>query len=216
MNSGTIRTSGTYVPDFAYDVFVRFAHLDNRRFGPRPPWVTCLVHELETYIQVQLGTRKKPAIFFDERGNVEGGRPLKSELARSAAAAATFLAITSPAYVDKESWALYELRAFQRSQSADRRIFPIEFLPIDHDHEYPGALGGLVRPKFWAENKDRIPAPFSPKSQPLCQKLWNLCYQMGCHLKSMRASRIGDVPSLSAHRVPKSPANASSVIISES
>ena len=193
MDSGTIgrHVGGTaYVPGFAYDVFVSFAHLDNRRFGPRPPWVTWFVRDLDTCIRMQLGTRKELAIFFDSRGGVESGTPLATELARSAGSAATFLAVTSPAYVDKDSWALDELRAFEDSRRTDQRIFPIELLPVDGADGYPSALRDLMRFNFWTENRERIPVPIPPRSQALCQRLLTLSNQMARHLKQMRDARM--------------------------
>src|SRR5262249_39496292 len=160
------------------DVRVSFAFLDNQRLGPRPPWVTTLVRDLDTCIRMQLGCRKDLAICFDGYGSIENGQPLASQLVRSARDAATLLAITSPAYVHAESWGLVELQAFEQSRQSDQRIFPIEFLPLDRDDDYPPALRHLARLKFWKETEDRIPVPVAPKSQALCQRLLPLGHQI--------------------------------------
>jgi hypothetical protein len=182
----------TYLPGFMYAIFVSFAHLDNQRFGAsRPPWVTCFVRELDKSIRMLLGTRTDLTIFFDGHGSLEAGRPFAHELARSAGSSAVFLAITSPAYVNEDSWALDELRAFKDAGREGQRIFPIELLPLDDERDYPPAVRELARFKFWATNRDRVPVPIPPKSEAFHHKVWGLADQMQRHLKYMRDAHAG-------------------------
>jgi hypothetical protein len=165
------------------------AHIDNQPVGSRPPWVNCFVRDLATNLRMRLGTRDDLTIHFDGHGSIQGGRPLDRELVRSARAAAVFVAITSPAYVDPRSRGLDELRAFARTKQADRRIFPVELLPLDNESDYPPELQGLTRFKFWTFTNDRVAVPIPPKTEALFEKLSSLADQMRRHLKQMRDNR---------------------------
>jgi hypothetical protein len=177
--------------DLAYDVFVSFAYTDNQRFGTTsPPWVDRFVGQLEKTIQQQLG-KKDVDIFFD-RYSLEAGRPLASELVRCAGSSAIFVAITSPSYVNEDSWCLDELRAFEkagrRAGRSDQRIFPIELLPLDDEEHYPAVVRKLTRSQFWRPTtRDRVPAPIRPDTRAFYERVWGLGDQIARHLKSMRS-----------------------------
>jgi hypothetical protein len=159
-------------------------------FAALPLCARSFVRDLEICIRMLLGCRTELAICFDGYGSVKNGLPLAGQFIRSARDAATFLAITSPPYVDAESWGLKELQEYEASRQGDQRIFPIERLPLDRDDEYPPALRHLARFKFWTETADRIPVPVPPKSQALCQRLLPLGHQISRHLKQMRLDRL--------------------------
>jgi hypothetical protein len=182
----------TYVPGFTYDLFASFAHLDNRPSGPRPLWVSCFVRDLAICIQMLLGVRDGISIFFDGNGSLQAGGHLANDLIRSAQGTATFLAITSPAYLAKDSWGIKELEAFAKANCGGLRVFPVEFLPSIND--YPPPLGQLKRLQFWRENNERVPIPLPRRSQAYCDGIFNLANQICCHLKEMRTAREALVP----------------------
>jgi TIR domain len=179
-----------YVPGFAFDVFVSFAHADNQPFGRRPAWVTAFVKELNTYLQ--LYCRNKCSIFFDPQGTVRIGKPLAHELAQNAGNSATFIPVTSPNYVDPESWGLDELKAFAEAGRNGQRIFPIELLPLEGRRQYPPPIDGLTRHIFWSHMDDLVPFMMSPKTATGERKIIGLGRQVQLHLQEMRNLLNGD------------------------
>jgi TIR domain len=171
------------VPGFAFDVFVSFAHADNQPFAGRPAWVTAFVKELNTYLGYYF--RGRCSFFFDQRGSVQIGKPLPSELAQCAGNSAVFIAITSPNYVDPQSWGLDELNAFAVPGRDGQRIFPIELLPLESRREYPLALRELTRFKFWEPSEAQAPDMISLKSKKGREKIIGLGWQVKLHLEEM-------------------------------
>ena len=70
---------------------------------------------------------------------LEFGLKLDGAMMENARSAATFVAVTSPAYVAEGSWTIRELAAFEEATAAAGRIFAIEHYPLDRPEDYPPA-----------------------------------------------------------------------------
>ncbi len=168
-----------YAPDFANDVFVSFAHLDNQRIGGNPRWVSAFARDLETCLRMRLGARHGLAVFFDE--SPESGRHLEEALVERASRSAVFVAVTSPSYVARDSWGLTELRAFMDGPRPGKRLFPIEFLPLDGESEYPAEVRDRTRFRFWRMSP--APTPLSSRSAAYGASIQDFSDQVRKHLK---------------------------------
>jgi hypothetical protein len=94
-----------YVPNCRCDVFVSFAHLDDVAIGNSPPWVTAFVADLKKALRMRLGVREDDGlkVYFTGHSSLETGVHLEQALMENASSSATFVAVTSPAYVVDDS-----------------------------------------------------------------------------------------------------------------
>src|SRR5262249_42062484 len=91
---------------------------------------------------------------------------------------------------NEDSWCLVELRDFEEARRRDqrKRIFPIEFLPLDDHNDYPAAVQKLTRSQFWRLTQDRVPIPIRPGTSAFDDCVWGLGGQIARHLKCMRTA----------------------------
>lgn len=178
-----------YVPECKCDVFVSFAHLDDVGIGSSPPWVSAFAADLKKVLRMRLGARDDTglSVYFTGHSSLEAGINLEEALTENAAAAATFVAVTSPAYVSEGAWPLRELGAFLRGSDGARRIFAIEHSPLDRNDDYPPPLRDLKRMPFWQLHPHReVPVTFTVGSEIYVQALFDLAEQIRRELKMLR------------------------------
>jgi hypothetical protein len=90
-----------FVPDHQLDVFVSYAHVDDRPFldAPGPErsagWVGTLVRHLKNELAQKIGRDEAFAVWFDTH-NLRGNDTLTVEIAMRLQLSATLLAILSP------------------------------------------------------------------------------------------------------------------------
>lgn len=137
-----------YTTGFEYDVFISYAAVDDIEpvADNGRGWVTMFVRNLEMVLASRLGGREKLRIYFDRR-NLGGNHELQ-ELLEAAGRSALFLAITSPAYSERE-WTRRELETFLKGAPDSQRLFAAEYLPLDPGETYPQPLSERRRMKFW-------------------------------------------------------------------
>lgn len=137
------------------DVFVSYAHLDNRPlYTGGQGWVT----EFHRLLEIRLGELlgKKPRIYRDEKlaGNDEFG----SELIDRLVSAPLFLSIMTPPYINSQ-WCARELQAFcdamLKRPSAGNKLplFKVLKTPVAPDKQ-PPAVQSCLGFKFYTEHPD--------------------------------------------------------------
>ncbi len=190
----------SYVPASRCDVFVSFANVDDRPISGQPPWVTTFASDLKTYLHKALGVRSDEGLkmFFTGHGSLEAGLDLADELEKNASSTATFIAVTSPAYVEPGSWTMKEFETFQTTMSGGR-VFVIELAPLDSEDEYPAPIRKLTRMPFWEKVPHRsITVTMPPASDSYLQTLIDLGEQIRRQLKKMRAEAAQAQPATPA------------------
>ena len=109
-------------------------------------WISLFVQHLEMVLASRLGGREKLRIYFDRR-NLGGNHDLQ-EILDAVSKSAIFIAITSPAYSERD-WTRRELETFTRESRDARRLFAVEYLPLDEGERQPEPLDPRKRLKFW-------------------------------------------------------------------
>ena len=122
-----------YVPGFAHDVFVSYAH------GPKPlagfrgmrsdfisKWTQSLVDDLSSQLDVFLGTKdqkRRVSIWMDPA--LDGNHPLSKSINAKIKESALFLVVMSQFYLDSP-WCLDELKWFSDHVGSNDRIFVVK------------------------------------------------------------------------------------------
>ena len=89
----------TYVPGFAHDIFVSYAHgppMSGRRVDLMSDWTHSFVDDLQSQLDVLLGTKdqkRRVSIFIDRA--LDGNRPLSEGLTAKAKQSALLLVVMS-------------------------------------------------------------------------------------------------------------------------
>ncbi|MEM7075763.1 MAG: toll/interleukin-1 receptor domain-containing protein [Pseudomonadota bacterium] len=180
-------------PGFKHDIFVSYAHTDNKAGASGTKWVSQFVTYLGTSIQQRLGCGDDLRIYFDQRDL--SGDHLVDDLVREVQQSAIFLAVSSPSYVARE-WTRRELDAFTGLQDHEDRLFAVEMLPLDRPEDYPRALHAKPRAHFWhvIEEESRAPLTLDPQldQRTFVQKLIKLSAQIRDKLIDLRERQPDD------------------------
>src|SRR5580704_8180808 len=192
ISSITDRGDGmAYTTGFEYDVFISYAAVDDREpVGENGQgWVTTFVRNLEMVLASRLAGREKLRIYFDRR-NLGGNHEL-TELPEAVGKSALFLAITSPAYSDRE-WTRRELDTFLKGSPDSLRLFVAEYLPLDAGETHPDPLNDRKRLKFWDvdEMSSFAAIPMTPKGQPFRNRIHDLADQIKRQLVAINTAEI--------------------------
>jgi hypothetical protein len=178
-----------YTTGFEYDVFISYAAVDDiEPVGDNGRgWVTMFVQNLEMVLASRLAGREKLRIYFDRR-NLRGNHQLQ-ELPDAVGKSALFLAITSPAYAERE-WTKRELDAFLKGSPDSLRLFAAEYLPLDAGETYPHPLNDRKRLKFWDvdEMSSFAAMPLALKSNLLRNRIHDLAHQIKQQLVAINAA----------------------------
>lgn len=160
-----------YAADFEHDIFISYARGSDAEENPETHgWVTEFFRALEGALKVRIAQPEKLRVFFDRRSL--GANFMLDEILAAARSSAVFVAITSTAYVSRD-WPLKELAAFGAAAAKgppraapeaqpSRRLFAVEYLPLDDGENYPELLAHHNRPAFW-----KLDDPHSSVSLPM-------------------------------------------------
>jgi TIR domain len=134
-----------YVPGFQHDVFISYAHGDDR------DWINRFLDSLKAATKQRLG---READFWIDTDDLRKSRDFTKEIPDSVRASAVFLLLASPSYIRSEYCVLKEAKAFGETIATRRaRFSEVEFanekfvlrcpiLPVeDNEHWrlFPGA-----------------------------------------------------------------------------
>jgi hypothetical protein len=180
-----------YAAGFEYDVFVSYAAVDDMEpVGDNGRgWVSLFVQNLEIVLASRLGGREKLRIYFDRR-NLGGNHHLE-ELVDAVQKSAIFIAITSPAYSQRE-WTRRELETFLKCSPDSRRLFAIEYLPLDPGEQYPPPLEERSRMKFWdVDDVSSLAAmPLTTKDHAFRSRIHDAADQIKRQLVAINAAEV--------------------------
>lgn len=103
-----------YVPGYAHDVFISYAHGDDRE------WIALLVARLEPALKQRLGI--KPVVWIDDE-KLRASRDFSEEIPDSVRSSVTFLLLTSPTYIRSQYCVEQECRTFEGTIGPKRARF---------------------------------------------------------------------------------------------
>jgi hypothetical protein len=95
-----------YVPGFQHDVFVSYAHGDDRE------WINRFLDRLKPAIKQRLGSE---ATFWIDEDDLRKSRDFRKEIPASVKSSAVFLLLASPTYIRSEYCVFEECRTFQQT-----------------------------------------------------------------------------------------------------
>ena len=126
-----------YVPGFQYDIFVSYAHGDNRL------WIERFIDRLKSEIKPRLGV--EPAIWIDD-DNLRRERDFRLEIPETVEHSAVFLLLPSPSYIRSSYCVREECAAFRRTLAARRERFNAK--------EFANSLFAFCCPILAVENNE--------------------------------------------------------------
>ena len=103
-----------YIPGFDHDVFISYAHGDDRE------WINRLIDRLKLWLKQRLGT--EPSIWIDKH-DLRSSRDFNKEIPASVRSSAVFVLLTSPSYVRSEYCVSEECRTFRDTLSTRQTRF---------------------------------------------------------------------------------------------
>jgi len=198
---GQRATTMAYVAEFENDLFVSYAHLDDR---PLPPiekgWVTQLMAALRAELGSRLGCGDS-TIWRDVQ--LEGNQPVTSEIIGAVRSSAVLILVLSPGYLASE-WCRRERNEFLRFAKAEPgRVFVVERLPVDRK-EKPPELQDLNGYQFWEVAREGKPARTLGTPQPRTEeqeyydRVVDLAVGLAKQLKKMRTQGVPDAARVAA------------------
>jgi len=179
----------TYIPNYQYDIFVSYAHVDNQPFaGAEKGWVTTLIKDLKNFLGKKLGRSDAYSLWLDNE--LRGNSAVTPHTVEQLENTAILVLILSPGYLASD-WCNLELEIFlAKIGDNNGRVFVVE-----HDvvTERPPQLNDLRGYQFWIRDdagKSRIlavPKP-NPETEPeYYQLLDDLARELTDKLKALKA-----------------------------
>ncbi len=126
-----------YVPGFQHDIFISYAHGDNRQ------WVERFLDRLKSEIKPRLGI--EPVTWVDDE-KLRRDRDFQREIPDSVEHSAVFLLLPSPTYIRSRYCVEEECAAFRRTLEARRQRFQTK--------EFANSLFALCCPILAVENNE--------------------------------------------------------------
>lgn len=199
------------VPEFEHDVFVSYAHDDNKRptgtlaqYG----WVTALAHNLNAG-----AGRLQKNLFIDHQ--LKPGDAFGEHLRRKVERSALLLIFLSQNYAESR-WCGMELEHFLKTHVDDpdkpRQVFVVEICPYESLPLVPDNIAklrnALIHAKFWYQTADhpfsRVAGDPSPRENDYGGYYWlqrdKLCDALDTRLHDLKLARIS--PSSKPLEVP--------------
>jgi hypothetical protein len=181
-----------FVPGFKHDVFVSYAHVDNRKFGREVGWVEILVENLREALPQKL-KRGQPDVWRDPR--LSSHEPFAEEIREAVTQAATLLVVLSESYLTSD-WCGQELALFleaaKQTGGAKGRIFLLRLDRLEPD-SWPEPFHGLLGQKFFEQptvdapaRTLGTPAADDPGQKLYFQRLDDLSGELGSKLLQMK------------------------------
>ncbi|MBX3576192.1 MAG: toll/interleukin-1 receptor domain-containing protein [Rhizobiaceae bacterium] len=171
-----------FVEGYEYDIFVSYAAVDDGDAG----WVTTFVEKLTNVLGSRLGGLDRFAIFFDRR-NLSANHQIDPEILGAIDRSALFLAVTSTAYAVRD-YPLKEFAQFMRQDPDLKRLFAVEYLPLDEDETFPATLQTHKRMSFWRRNETTSTAakPLPTNSETFIERIHDVADAIKRQLKTIR------------------------------
>ena len=134
--------------NFARQVFISYAHLDNQPLGAdQTGWVSLFHTTLQTLLSQRLGSVAD--IWRDDK--LHGNDDFSDEILDQLAGTAVFVSILTPRYL-KSDWCKREIRSFCQQAEAGHsltvgnkaRVIKVLKLPVEEGSELPPVVGRLL------------------------------------------------------------------------
>lgn len=147
---------------FEYDVFISYAHLDDRSpTGDAKGWIDLLYQRLSVMLSQALGEEVR--VWRDER-SLQGNDELGGAISEGVTRSLLFVPVVSPRYV-KSDWCQRELRAFHESTARGgaaagpgfrKRVFKVKKTPLLEPQRKlePEFIGNLTGYEFYGEDEE--------------------------------------------------------------
>ena len=158
------------------DIFVSYAHVDNKPFDNPQGWVDSFVKRLSLRLEQLIG--KEPAVWRDTR--LQGNEYFAGSIGDGISSTLLLLSIISPRYVNSD-WCRGELKEFCRRavQTGDAsagnlsRVFKVVKTHVD-EADMPEELQGLLGYHFYDFDERGRPREFRPDDPPnKDQRYWD-------------------------------------------
>jgi len=92
----------TYVPGFAHDVFISYAHANNRKLTKDDEgWVTKFAESLGNFLEAELGRREYFSVWRD-RDELRGNDDFEAKIDMAFLKSAVLVSIFSQSYVESQ------------------------------------------------------------------------------------------------------------------
>lgn len=159
-----------------YDIFVSYAHVDNKPFDNPQGWVDSFVRRLS--LRLEQLTGREPSVWRDTR--LQGNEYFAGSIGDGISSTALLLSVISPRYVNSD-WCRGELREFCRRASAAgsagagnlSRVFKVVKTHVE-EAEMPDELRGLLGYHFYDFDERGRPREFRPDDPPnKDQRYWD-------------------------------------------
>jgi hypothetical protein len=144
------------------DIFISYAHIDDRPFGDTKGWVTNLHERLKVRLAQLLGA--EPSIWWD--GRLQGDQYFAGEIGDRVGETELLVTVVTPRYVNS-TWCRGELREFceraaRRAGEARNhsRIFKVVKTPVPEEHQ-PDEVRNLLGYLFYEFDANERPREFS-------------------------------------------------------
>jgi TIR domain len=211
------------VPGFAHDVFVSYAHRDNRTFGRAEGWVVTFDTNLREALSHKL-KRGQPDIWRDQR--LSSSDPFSATIREAVTKAATLLVILSENYLESE-WCQQELALFldaaQHTGGATGRLFLVCLDAVEYTR-WPAAFHQLLGVQFYEQAN--VDAPANTLGTPLAhdpgerlywQRLDDLSRELANKLLQMKQAieSVAAAPDPQDMPTPPHPAGTPAVFLAE-
>jgi hypothetical protein len=158
------------------DIFVSYAHVDNKPFDNPQGWVDSFVRRLSLRLEQLIG--KEPAVWRDTR--LQGNEYFAGSIGDGISSTLLLLSVISPRYVNSD-WCRGEIKEFCRHASQSgaggagnlSRVFKVVKTHVD-EAEMPGELQGLLGYHFYDFDERGRPREFRPDDPPnKDQRYWD-------------------------------------------
>lgn len=191
--------TNAYVSDLEYDVYISYAHIDNK---PLSPDLKGWVSQLEESLRIRLAqlTGRGVAIWRDRK--LQGNDVLSATIEEQLQRVGVFVVVLTPAYLQSE-WCLREVGLFLRTAEKRRplttgnksMIFKVLRAPVQREME-PSALQSTLGYRFYREDKESSVRGLSLLAQGRAKRefletLDDLAHDISAVLKEMRESVAG-------------------------
>ncbi|HVF67140.1 MAG TPA: hypothetical protein VM914_05735 [Pyrinomonadaceae bacterium] len=158
------------------DIFVSYAHVDNKPFDNPQGWVDSFVKRLSLRLEQLIG--KEPAVWRDTR--LQGNEYFSGSIGDGISSTLLLLSVISPRYVNSD-WCRGELKEFCRRAEQSgalgagnlSRVFKVVKTHVD-EAEMPDELQGLLGYHFYDFDERGRPREFRPDDPPnKDQRYWD-------------------------------------------
>jgi hypothetical protein len=183
------------------DIFVSYAHVDNKPFDNPQGWVDSFVRRLS--LRLEQLTGREPSVWRDSR--LQGNEYFVGSIGDGVSSTLLLLSVISPRYLSS-AWCRGELKEFCRRapQSASgagnfSRVFKVVKTHVD-ELEMPEELRGLLGYHFYDFDERQRPREFRPDDPPnKDQRYWDRLEDLALDIVRALKTFGGAVTSGAAH-----------------